>query len=368
MLLRKYVDQMFVNFLLGLAMCLIFISASEKTAKAFVTIALRCPMDRNPNNPTFLSGTNCSVFVTYSGSYAKKATIKIGGETVFSQEFSLFSPVPYWGKTIYFDSTHFSDDTNVVCEFTMETYGTLPFETSKSAKTYNKSAIYGRNEWEHPWLGIDIGTKGATTAKPILQSMNQDVSKFSDGGWSKANILNDIASCTTFYVNTHGDNPPTYFYDDYGPGTPSGAHGVKVYPSDVQFRRASISSQQKIPLIGIAFIDACKTGADNAFALAFLYPYTTYTNGITTNQAEVGWNASPDADTSELSSSTFWTHLKNGDTADQARMATVREVFPNLGNDVARRDTLRCYGDYFATLHRVYTANNTIPQNVWYWY
>ena len=310
-----------------------------------------------------ISGTNCHMggYVASPYSNLTSVTVTIGGEQITP---SSFIPGIYGGYTynITFASTHFANGTNLTIKVTAtNALGETNSITASSPPTvYNVATIYGRNEWEIPSTASSAGT---APAKNNLLYMKHDVSRtVTFKGWAAQDILADIVPCTAFYVNTHGNYIPTIlFISDLDEITGS---EESIYPADVGSQR-SVAYNQGLPPVNIAFIDACWTGKDNAFADAFLYPFTDYQ---ATDQAEIGWAIETAVGKTNVDSTAFWNALASGLTAKQARDKT---VFVYLGKALAPGETqiLNCYGDFNATLQGAYTGTEmgmNQTRNWWY--
>lgn len=191
-----------------------------------------------------------------------------------------------------------------------------------------------------------------------LEFMNHDVSHTCIApGWTKQMLLGDLYPCTVFYVNTHG-------YGVEGEHTAlawiESDVGEFIYPAEVDaVRLDAVGSgvppfNTGTPPIGLAFVDACLTGLNSAFAYALLEPYdNAYTHNWCENQAQVGWRIRTLVNRTRVCNEAFWTALAQGKMALQARNEMVRRYLDRSDpiSDAEAREYVSVWGDYYARLY-----------------
>ena len=333
----------------------------------------------DPTHPRFFSGTNCSASGTapaISG-YVSHAELLVGGTDVKDYyDTGFVGPLPPGAATgtnqssasltVHFDSTHFADGGSVPIQMTVTDTAGNTYDANVSANAYNKATIYGRNQWE---TGSGAGSAGTFAADSVLAGMNHTDTVNRTLGWSAANILADIGTCTVFYVNTHGETARTWLLSDLSELTgqvefifPSAAS----QPGTIQVLETRQNTSVNIPPINLAFVDSCLTGTTNEFANALLWPGASG-SGQATDQAEVGWTISTATNSTNADGQAFWGSLASGDTVHVARDKMISAYFnptapPNPANTYAT-----VWGDNYARLHsNAYTADDTQPANHWF--
>jgi len=250
-------------------------------------------------------------------------------------------------------------------------------EGSEEVRVYNKACIYGRNDFETKYApdGVSVAPVGNA-----LSAMNHDTSDSVTGfGWSRFQIMDDIAECTALHVATHG----SYYsfgsdFDEFDLDViweriyPTVEHAPDENPDFGPFildtRQAAVGSgtppyNSGIPPINIAFIYSCCTGTYNDIAAALLWPYYFYS---AVDQAKLGWRIEAEIVKINVASTAFWGALADTLTAVQARQITVDEY---LGYHEPNPESyLACWGDFYARLYGVYTGSNYLPPTIWYDY
>jgi len=109
------------------------------------------------------------------------------------------------------------------------------------------------------------------------------------------------------------------------------------------------------PPIWLAFNDGCKTGNDNAFAEAYLWPYTTINGDWCANQAQCGWSIYKTSNQTKPCMEVFWGYMADGWHADKARIE-LYDAYQGLNKPLDPRDLVHVYGDWNTRLHGVYTG------------
>jgi hypothetical protein len=251
-------------------------------------------------------------------------------------------------------------------------------EGTETVRVYNKACIYGRNDFETKYApdGVSVAPVGSA-----LSAMNHDTSdSVTELGWSRYQIMDDIAECTAFHVATHGaiyeiasdfdEFDPTVIWERIYPTEDRAPNNNNpdVSPFILDTRQAAVGAgippyNNGIPPINIAFLYSCCTGQDNDMAMAFLWPYYFYS---AVDQAKLGWRIMADIEKINVASTAFWEALAGTHTAVQARQITVDEY---LGYHEPNPESfLACYGDFYARLYGVYTGSNYLPPTIWYDY
>jgi hypothetical protein len=367
-------------------------------AQVYCNITLGNPGEGPPQGNLF-SGTDNNFTVSAPTQFFDLASlvVTINGIVVDILQPPPDAPIPPYAPVsilVTFDSTHFPDGTQITLTAIATDAGGNQATATQWGTVVNKALLYGRNDFE-----TSPGGNGCTAATNPLAAMNHTITTNTTLGWSATMFLNALGgTVTALYVNTHGNNNPQITSDldelngiwEYiTPSTP---------PLDVQ----EYCERHQIP-INIAFLDACQTGQKQDFALALLLPYRGISNpplfgNDAIDQAEVGWAVNCFVPYTNADSSQFWNALANGRPVYAARDAAVNaqyqaylplyqqgapwpDTWPNpLGgalppplnllppalNDNQCQLFACVWGDYYATLHGVYTGNSNTSANIWY--
>jgi hypothetical protein len=318
--------------------------------------------------PNYFSGTDCNVAgvvgTNFPQTWMRSAQFYVGGELIDSWTADPNNPAP--DVTFYetFDSTHFPDGTPLEVKIVGTNNLGQVYQASMTVPVYNKAALYGRHQWE---IDLFDGTDGTPPAQQWLTQMNHTCVVVTTLGWTAEQILGDIQRCTVFYVNTHGDASPEFESDV---DEINGGIVELVTPGEVQeARETGMGAGQPpfnsgTPPVNLAFVDACETGLNNAFADAFLWPFYD-TNA--TDQAEIGWHINTDTTRTQADGNTFWSYLEQGMTAHLARDAMVDTYLGYKPQPPdAESNYVACWGDYFTRLHYVYTGDDAMGRGGWY--
>jgi len=364
-----------------LAMLCLCLAGPSRPAVAVVqckiwwgTLPGQDPLDRFP---TYFSGTRCAVVAevrtTTPGAMLSWVRVSVGGQqTKYVQLYPIVF-LPYVYVQSRFASTHFPDGTAIeVTAEAVDTMGQYGAATPRSSTVYNKATLYGRNEWEQ---NPSDPSAGVPAARTNLLAMNHSICAGNTSlGWTKADILTNLAPCTAFYVNTHGASSSPYpFMSDKDE---IAAPDEWVYPDDVYpVRSGAVGTgyppfNSGSPPVNLVFIDACWTGLDNAFAEAFLVPYfSAYNQNWCENQSEIGWRIDTVIGATSVVGATFWGALAGGATAHQARDAASRAYWLAIIGDPNYKtptETISVWGDYHTRLCGLYTYGDTLAQGFWH--
>ncbi len=321
---------------------------------------------------TYFSGTNCFASGIASTNntpfeWVTDASLYLNGELVREVHGRNDHYTPAM-LSVNFDSTHFPDGSilSVRMEATSNMGNTGTFVNRGTV--YNKATLYGRNEWEaNPaWASAGVPAANQWLTTILHTTAPQNITK----GWDSNAVLNDIIPGTVFYVNTHGNNSPNpLFLSDSDELT----HVQEfVFPNSsysttnqvLEYRKLAVGSgtppfNSGLPPVNLAFLDACLTGLDNAFADAFLWPYTNYfSNSYTVDQAEVGWRICGLISATARDGQAFWGALAQGYTAHMARDMMVTAYYSPMSPPSAT-SIVSVWGDYYTRLHTVYTSDDT---------
>jgi hypothetical protein len=312
--------------------------------------------------PVFYSGTNCRVggpAVTGApGAYIASMKLEIEGEVVAS---NTWGPDPdgtiHNGRSLNatFASTHFADGKSLTWKLTATDSKGNTNSKTHSGTVYNRASVYTR-----PGSGA-IASAAATAA---LQAMNHSIVVPSN---TKVSILGSLSNTTAFHFGGHGSEYPQIFvgepdYIDPADNMPVFDESHAIFPDDVG--NFTFSNSYKF---NIVFLNSCHAANTNDFAQAFLNPQNN-NGGYLVNQALVGWSETISTGTSPnspnvLCAKAFWENLRDGGTADSARLEMVKIVRPDLDNEplYMRRAIAPCWGDRNATLgkDRAYTTDGT---------
>jgi hypothetical protein len=332
--------------------------------------------------PTWFSGTNCVASgkaqstdgtITRAELYIGGILVRVWPEENFGQQ---FVPGPLILSAV-FSSTHFDHMTDLEIKLrawdSKGHYG----EGSEEIRVYNKACIYGRNDFETKYAP---GGVSVTPVGNALTAMNHDTGdSVTELGWSRFQIMDDIAECTAFHVATHG----SYYsfasdFDEFDPDViwervyPSIDYAPDQNPAFGPFildtRQAAVGTgtppyNSGIPPVNIAFVYSCGTGTYNVMANAFLWPYYFYS---AVDQAMLGWAIEAAINKINVASTAFWESLADTKTAVQARQITVDAYF---GQEIEFPEQyMHLWGDFYARLYGVYTSSNYLPTTIWYDY
>lgn len=323
--------------------------------------------------------TNDSGLPQWTGGYISSLTVELGGEEVYSDDFSDESVA---SKTISvkWDTTHFDHDTTKDIKVTAkmkvwrgikmwpsqtwiywDPVGGPPHElaapeTSVSVSIYN----YG-------WAGdiaeyASILLKQRDYALDAYGTMNHEQDEsliFEDPDWipdvTPDTARDGLKKATVFFFNGHGDDLGNWGKDD---------NGWRLGPSDVLTERQWAQSNN-LPRMNFAFLNACETGTPdplgwNSSASAFLNPI-----GTLINRAFMGWKENTKPVWSKPFAQKFWERVAAGSAICNARddafvyaknNSPQNPAFPWLAEQASF--IVGIYGDANARLHGLYTGTD----------
>lgn len=195
----------------------------------FGLITFSVPASPTEPMPNYWSGTNCRAsavaILAGGGSYAiTRLQMKIGGIIVFDQTRPYDPedpPVPNkWFLHMMFDSTHFSDGSSVSIVVTAwDQLGRAFVSPTRSAVVYNWAALLARydldvdakawssssSSWVEPidpyaWRCSDITSSVFAASNIKVTSVTNSL------GWTDADLLPQLQTCTAFWVYSHGNS------------------------------------------------------------------------------------------------------------------------------------------------------------------
>ncbi len=361
--------------------------------------------------PRFFSGTNCKVTGTataYSappgnasypngGSYVQQASLSIGGKVV-KQYYDSSMYGPFTADTIlgtnqasvplsvFFDSTHFADGSNIPAQMTVTDSGGLTYTVNLSGPACNNlvavanqtsSAVdpaTGENVAINAANGQAKGQKGDPNFQPypgvMTQSSPNNIGAIGIFYHHKSALINDIAASgyTVFFAATHAD--PGYLGDCYSvsgtdaQGNPNPAYdpGAYLNDTDIQGAITTRTTALSAPYLFV-FLHGCDSGGSTSLPSDF---------GIATisssdDRAYVGYGAAiiVNQENTNFAVKT-WYYLMQGLTVDkatgQASFDFPIQAYSSTGNGGTTGPAV--YGDSNMTLHgKVY---NWTSGPVWY--
>ena len=354
-----------------------FLVNASLTATSTVPLA-----NWDATKPRYFSGTNCSATASapaVSG-YVTHVQLFVGGTLVKEYDDTGTTPIstdPAVIKstgtnlfavnlTVNFDSTHFSNNTNVpILMFVTDSGGAADtYSEPIAAKTYNQSTVYGNDK---TIVGsLNQGQNRATSAQTQLTASNYTSFQYMMA--HKSDILSGLPYLTAFYLYSHGadvrtiqgisyysfvgdcwafDNSP---FTDYlfAASDPTGANSVMTA---VNQKGAST------PPYNFVYIDGCEVNSNPLMSQAF---------GITStsiDQVCLGW----DTDVSDDQPNTDWFNrfvkdLVNGMSISDAKTDADRMGTPHYLDIPTFTLKLAVFdpkGDNSTKLHGVYGGNLT---------
>jgi hypothetical protein len=339
--------------------------------------------------PLYFSSTNARIsaraWLNNNSQGFESFRLKLNGEVVYGRTFDPEQgELPSsWRAHVMFDSTHWgANTTSCVVRLEAKEVGQPEQHAEATIPIKNRAAGY--------ILSHFVATGDSLTpTMDALEAMGYvNQAEVSAPNWTAAQCLGDVASCTIFYVASHGhfvQPGKSYFTDgtaglnEVPPGTPVYSLVAPGSSNEVKpVREAAVGSSLPPaqlppfnptgnPPIAFAWVDSCNTAllpTSDEFLQAFCYPLQNrYLPGQVENQAEMGWDSPVFNGAMPVFATHFWSQMSTGKTVEQARMIAQAQTEAwfeqSYDNNVLASET-RLFGDPFTRLRHVYTGTGQL--------